>query len=252
MSLLAVVRTRRWASFARIALTNPKVFNMICSLMCEAQEFKDTKTTLLHFVLRNDPPVEVVANMLKFYPDMTTALCARDRRGRTPLHVAALCGAAPIVVKLLSSANLIACTTRDEDGRTPLHLACGASSSSSDASTSESSCQQADVNVNQQSQDQFKSRSYDTLRAILSDSLESALIEDEDEMTALEYAIMNDAPIKHVTLLQKASMECNRRKQASGVQSKRRRMHLVEDNFGMVPEIPPIMRRQPRARVSLS
>ena len=47
--------------------------------------------------------------------------------------------------------------------------------------------------------------SHDTVRALLSESLHAATIEDLDEMNACEYAILSDAELRTVKLLQKAS-----------------------------------------------
>ena len=46
---------------------------------------------------------------------------------------------------------------------------------------------------------------HDTVRALLLESMHAATIEDMGEMNALEYAIMSDATLRTVQLLQKAS-----------------------------------------------
>mmetsp|Transcript_25402 Transcript_25402/g.43369 ORF Transcript_25402/g.43369 Transcript_25402/m.43369 type:complete len:262 (+) Transcript_25402:204-989(+) len=194
--LLDVIHSRRWSAFENIALSNPEVFRMICASIPRTGAFKGG-TTLLHECLQCDVPLETVVKMFKMLPDRTDALRARDSLGRTPLHIAVASAADPLVVKLIGSANPEACTILDEDGRTPLHLACD----------STNTIQVENFKCQQHMPQQNEARSYNTVRALLSESPEASLVEDEDGMSALEYAIMSDASIELVTLLQIASME---------------------------------------------
>mmetsp|Transcript_18172 Transcript_18172/g.39281 ORF Transcript_18172/g.39281 Transcript_18172/m.39281 type:complete len:169 (+) Transcript_18172:494-1000(+) len=142
--------------------------------------------TLLHAIVRHNPPNEVLTNMIKLYPK---ALEAADCLGRMPLHIAAGSGANTWVMKFLVLAFPQACNIQDEDGRTPLHLAC------------DSSCELfEDDEQNPRGPPDFK-----VVRTLLKGSPEAVTLEDIDEMNALEYAIMSDAPIEVVKLLQKAT-----------------------------------------------
>ena len=142
--------------------------------------------TLLHAVVRCNPPLDIVAKMVDLCPDQLTA---KDCLGRTPLHVAAGSSAEPNLIKFIAHANPASCIATDEDGKTPLHVAC------------DSSC------VLFEDDDAMLPREvcHDTVRALLSESMYAATIEDLDEMNALEYAIMSDAELRTVRLLQTAS-----------------------------------------------
>ena len=127
--------------------------------------------------------------MIDFCPDLTSELDCLDR---TPLHIAAGTGASPSLIKLLAKACPASCVAQDEDGKTPLHLAC------------DSSCDMFENEKDDREELPRGPPSSGTICALLSASLEAATMEDDDGMSALEYAIISDASIQVVMILQKA------------------------------------------------
>ena len=192
--LLNVIRSQRWNAFETIALSNPNVFSMIWTAM---PQYDDRSSSLLHTIIQYGAPLEVLLKLIQALPknQVRDALQARDNAGRTPLHVASVCGASPMILKVLAAAEPTTCTALDQDGRTPLHLACDRSS----CGTDNESASTASVSI-------------DAVRALLSESLSASLIEDKDDMSALEYAIFSDASLEAVNLLQKASVKCLKEK----------------------------------------
>ena len=184
--LLGLIEAKDWTTFENMALRDPAAFQVITDIISNNPEFNGM--TLLHACARYNPPVEIVSHMIMVCPGIVGA---QDCIGRTPLHVAAGTGASPRLIRLLVKACPQSCNVQDEDGRTPLHLAC------------DSSCQ---LFENDDS-DERGPPSYDAVLALLKGSLLSATLEDEDEMSALEYAIVSDAPIEVVKLLQKATQK---------------------------------------------
>ena len=63
--------------------------------------------------------------------------------------------------------------------------------------------------------------SRDTVCVLLSGSLDAVVLEDADEMNAVEYALLSDAPIEVVTLLQKAMRRVMRMNQSKMISSPR-------------------------------
>jgi len=217
--LVNVIHSQRWSAFQKIALANPRIFQMISDTIPTIDEFKGYKT-LLHCCMHHNPPFEIVAKMIEMLPDSVQTLRVQDGKGRTPLHIAAACDANPMVIKLLGSADPTTCTILDDDSRTPLHLACDSSCNLFQARDDRGDgndklshpCRKRD------------SPSYDAVRALLSDSLAASLVEDEDGMNALEYAILSNASLDVVALLQIATMQSQReRERLLRISKKRRR-----------------------------
>eukprot|EP00578_Thalassiosira_sp_NH16_P012902 CAMPEP_0181115656 /NCGR_PEP_ID=MMETSP1071-20121207/21544_1 /TAXON_ID=35127 /ORGANISM="Thalassiosira sp., Strain NH16" /LENGTH=256 /DNA_ID=CAMNT_0023199869 /DNA_START=25 /DNA_END=795 /DNA_ORIENTATION=- len=190
-----VIRSRRWSAFDSIVLSKHGVFRMICDAISSETHAGFEGSTLMHACLRYDPPLAIVAKIMKMTPpsDRTAALRARDCLGRTPLHVATAHGADPKTIKMLGSVDPSTCSLLDDGGRSPLHLVCGGSS-----------CSEG------------------TVRALLSTSLHPVLLEDEDGMSALEYAIVSDASLEVVNLLQKAAMHLHQEKERQQRSTKKR------------------------------
>lgn len=182
--LLGLIESQDWIRFEEVALANHRTFKVISKTISECEEFNGM--TLLHACVRYDPPISVLQQMIELYPQ---ALAGEDCLGRTPLHVAAGSGASPYVLKVLTTSYPEACNIQDEDGRTPLHFAC------------DTSCELFE-------DDEYSPRSppsLETVRVLLSGSLDAVTLEDVDEMNAVEYAILSDASMEVVKLLQKAS-----------------------------------------------
>ena len=79
---------------------------------------------LLHAIVRCDPPLDIVGQMIEICPDMPAALDCLDR---TPLHVAAGSNASASLLMILAHACPSACDFQDIEGKTPLHFACDSS-----------------------------------------------------------------------------------------------------------------------------
>ena len=184
--LLQIIEQQDWATFQSVALSDPAYFLAITGAIENCPQYNGM--TLLHAVARCNPPSEIVAEMLKICPDLSAA---KDCLGRTPLHVAAGSAAAPRVIKLIAHANPTSCNAKDEDGKTPLHFAC------------DITCElfEGDIPIKQVP----RKVCHDTIRALLSESIHASTIEDLDEMNSVEYAIMSDAQLKTVKMLQWAS-----------------------------------------------
>lgn len=185
--LLQIIEQQDWMSFRSAVLSNPAYFLAITRAIASCPEYNGM--TLLHAVARCNPPSVIVAEMIEICPDLPAA---KDCLGRTPLHVATGSTASPKVIKLIAHAHPTSCTARDEDGKTPLHFACDVT------------CElfEGDIPIKKQVPRRV---CHDTVRALLSESIHSATIEDMDEMNSVEYAIMSDAQLKTVKMLQWAS-----------------------------------------------
>lgn len=189
-TLLGVIGSRRWEVFEQIALGNERIFHMVSDILTQCNE-QFNGMTLLHACCRHQPPVEIIAQMIRLRPELVSA---QDCLGRTPLHIAAGCSAHPHVIKILAHADPNTCTVQDDDKRTPLHLACDRHCNLFEDPKGESN-------------DDGRDPCYDAIRALLSESLEPATVEDEEEMNPLEYAILSNADLKVVKLLQKATQK---------------------------------------------
>ena len=187
VTLLSLIESKDWQNFEKVALSSPTIFRTLCEDIAGCEQFHGM--TLLHAVARFDPPLTIVAKMIVCCPDLASAT---DCLGRTPLHVAAGLGASPDVIKLIAHSWPAACISPDEDGKTPLHLAC------------DSSCELFEDDFSNKSPSRA-SPNHDSIRNLLSECLHAATMEDLDEMSPLEYAILSDAEMDTVKLLQLAT-----------------------------------------------
>lgn len=144
--------------------------------------------TFLHAVVRRDPPVQIVSEMMQICPNDVRS---RDSLNRTPLHVACGVGANIKTIQRLVAAYPGACKIQDADGRTPLHFSCDVE------------CQLFEGDDGKQKM----APTTELLRCLLSVSLSVVNLEDADGMSPLEYAICSDADVKVVKLLQKAAQK---------------------------------------------
>ena len=108
--------------------------------------------------------------------------------------------AASFVIEVLVDAFPDACMIQDMDGRTPLHFAC------------DSSCELFEDN-NSTITTPRPPPSYRTIDILVKASLDSVILEDEDGMSAIEYALCSNADLQTVKLLQRAAQKVMIRKQ---------------------------------------
>jgi ankyrin repeat protein len=176
--LLGLILDNDWKMIRTlIAVSSPDYFRGMTVSM-----HKLNGMTFLHAIVRDNPPLDIVGNIIKLCPEMAAA---RDGLGRTPLHIAAGSKVSPLLLKLIARAYPAACDAQDEDGRTPLHFVCDTSF--------------VLFSDNDPSQ---KASQHEAVVALLSESSYASTIEDADEMSPLEHAIMCGASLKTVQLLQ--------------------------------------------------
>lgn len=140
--------------------------------------------TLLHAAIRYNSPLDIIIDIIKLCPDMPAAT---DCLGRTPLHVAAGSKASASLLTILANACPEACIFQDEEGKTPLHFLCDSSCVLFEGDNRNGSKQAPD---------------YEAVVALLSYSIHPTALEDDEEMSPLEHAIMSGASLKTVKLLQ--------------------------------------------------
>ncbi len=195
--LLVLIETQNWELFRSYALEpSPAHFRARTNAIAQIPEFNGM--TLLHAAVKCDPPPELVLEMIEICPDLTVA---RDCLGRTPLHVAAGSAVAPRLIKILAHIYPDACDAQDADGKTPLHFACDSSSVLFEDDEEDDDDDGADEAAKP------LPPCHDVICALLSESLAAATIEDVDEMSPLEHAIMSNASLKTVKLLQHAAAQ---------------------------------------------
>ncbi|KAL7525326.1 hypothetical protein ACHAXR_000958, partial [Thalassiosira sp. AJA248-18] len=165
--LLNIIESKDWPKFTEVALQNPRAFQALSSIMSTTSQFNGM--SFLHAVVRNSAPLEIIAGVTTICPDSPKA---RDCLNRTPLHVAAGVSANVQVIKYLAMAYPEACKVQDEDGRTPLHFACD-----------------VDCRLFEGEPERRDPPTFEVVHALLSASIAPASMEDEDEMSPLEYAI---------------------------------------------------------------
>ncbi len=162
--VIGLLESHQFASFRFVAISSPTLFKAMANAISRTPGLNGM--TLLHAAAVYNPPTELVIDMLQISP---TLIKATDDLGRTPLHMAAGSGASPDLIKFLANIYPAACVIRDVDGKTPLHHVC------------DTSC---GLFVNDTDRTKRRLTCHKSAKALLSESLHAAIIEDAEEMTA--------------------------------------------------------------------
>lgn len=206
LMVLGSVEMKDWVGFEAMAIPNAHTFSLLSNYLSKCEDFNGM--TLLHAIVRHDPPNKLLRRMIKLYPE---ALISKDCLGRTPLHVATGSGSDECIIKVLVVSCPEACNAQDEDGRTPLHFAC------------DSSCE-----LFEDDEDHPRGPpDFEIVRTILAGSKKAVCVEDIDEMNALEYAILSGAPMKVVGLLQKTTQKQEKKNQIRSQPPQATQMNVV-------------------------
>lgn len=189
------IESNDWKSFFLEFLSNVEGrsnFQLLAELVEEKSAFFHGMT-FLHAVARFNPPPQLVQEIIELCPN---APRSQDCLGRTPLHVMAGTGASNEVIKVLVTAYPDACMIQDVNGRTPLHLLCN------------SSCKLFEDDIKKKSKPSLVS-----VCELLLASPESVMLEDNEEMSAIEYALCSDADMKTIKILQRSTQRIHMRRQ---------------------------------------
>ena len=169
----------------------------------------------LAYASRFHPPMDVlraVADLLP--PDVASR---PDPVGRSPLHIAVKAGAPPPVVRYLAEMDPAAGATQDKHGRTPLHYAAQSYASNYDPRRPDDMPKKEAV--------------LEVVRYLCKLSPTTVNLEDDEEYTALEYAIENDLDIKVVRSLQKACEKDWKKRRAATAGGPKQRHDDVRQNM---------------------
>ncbi|KAL7540403.1 hypothetical protein ACHAXR_010078 [Thalassiosira sp. AJA248-18] len=184
--LLGIIEDQKWETLGYAMIGNPYAFQSFARNISKSSELNGL--TILHACVRFDPPPEVVKLLLELVPESTSCV---DCLQRTPLHIAAGTRASFPLIKLLAEAFPQACAIQDEDGKTPLHMAC------------DDTCEIFEGDGDSKRDPS----SYEVVETLIRASPFSVPVEDTDDMSALEHAILSDANIQVVRLLQNATQK---------------------------------------------
>lgn len=169
--------------------------------------------SFLHFVLKTNPPVEMVEMILVSMDDCesctTTLDLQQDKQGRTPLHVAAEYGCESDVVEVLLKEKDGCSQARmtDREGRYPLHALCA-------------NPKGLHVLPSGQTTMQEKFMMRDTLALIIDAYPKASIVQDYGGNTPYGLAEENGADRRFLDLLNDAVLACaasQRRKSASSI-----------------------------------
>ena len=136
---------------------------------------------------RRNPPLQVISDLIHYDRNATST---RNEKGQTPLHIAVANRTSFEVIEHLTNEFPEATEMRDHDGKIPLMIFC----------ESYFSINHKDMTPTEK-EDEF----IDLLDILLNASIHSIVIEDKNGRTALEYAIMNDAGLQAIKMLQEKS-----------------------------------------------
>lgn len=190
--LLKSIKNKDWDTFDKLVTQiNKKTFQAFSGAVAETSEFNGM--SFLHLIVAKHPPLEVVVNVVKICPGL---LEARDRLERTVLHVAAGVGASALIIAYLSAAYPEACKIQDGDGRTPLHYACDT---------------QIDCGLLKNAACRRQPPPVEIVRALLRSSAAPASMEDDGGVSPLECAIVSEADIRVIKLLQRTARKYMRK-----------------------------------------
>lgn len=179
--LLSIIQNRQWDQVQ--FLLNHPMLPIWESELYENEDFH--QISILHAICRFQPPPEIVDLAIRSSPRSTHSL---DVLGRSPLHVATGCCASYDTMQVLVRAYKGACAIQDIDGKTPLIIAC------------DTACELYERKL-------YSTRpppSVDVITLFVKASPETVILEDIDDMSALEYAILSDCSLTEIKLLQNA------------------------------------------------
>jgi len=141
----------------------------------------------LHFTCRFHPPLDVIVSIADFFPG---SVLHCDKAGRYPLHIACKWGASPLVLRFLVEEEPSVCAIADETGKTPLHHVCRS------YGQNYSACKNGGRSLTD--------ALHEIVRGLCKASPDTVNLEDEEDTSALEYAIESDLNMKVVRTIQKA------------------------------------------------
>jgi hypothetical protein len=210
-NVLQIIASQDWEFFRSAVLSRPTFFRKLAKAISSSSELSGM--TLLHAAIRFNAPIDIIVEMIRLCPDMPAA---KDCLGRTPLHVAAGSKASPSLLGILAHAYPAACNAQEVDGMTPLHFAC------------DSSCVLFEEDHDECDTPSKQSPNHQAVLTLLSYSIHAATIEDVEEMSPLEHAIMSDASLETVKLLQAAT--------SIGMQLSRKQSYITATTTSLRPQ----------------
>lgn len=178
-SVSTLVRKRQW-NILHERLKGPSE-----QMRAEMMNIDESGDTILHAICRCHPPRELMQDIIAILPDTTTA---KNQSNQYALHIAAENGASPHIIRYLCNLQPIASGSRDNSGRTPLHLV----------------CKNYAIKYKPYKDISMTDAMLQSVRTIIDLSPETVNIDDQDGMTALEYAIEANADIRTIQSIQKA------------------------------------------------
>ena len=183
-SVLRLIKSRRWK-----VLREKLAADDIVSRIDDPMNIENSGETILHAVCRKNPPLHIVSIIVSMFPKTVSQL---NNSNQYPIHVASQCGALPKIIQQLDQYCPDGFRSCDISGKTPLHLACEHYPSS-----------YRSVKENMSPIEPME----EIISILTRKTLSVIHIEDENGMTALEYAI--DTGIDLV-IIQKLQRDCEK------------------------------------------
>ena len=174
----------------------------------------------LHMACRFHPPLEVVQAMAAAAP---SSVSLTDNMGRLPLHIAAKCGAAPLVIAYLTEIYPQAAGFQDAIGKTPLHLFCEYYGH-----------QYNEGAANGQS---LKESMILVVKSLCRAAPSSVNLEDTEDMTALEYAIDAEVDRRVIRVVQKACEKDWKSRSTAGTTHEAMERNLLEQSHQQTAQL---------------